>query len=258
MSEPFAGIRNFRELLKRGDRPLGISASFNDPLITEALADSVDFFWYDLEHSKLDPSALSAHMLAARGRAKAAIVRVASTDPAVVKPVLDAGADGIVLAQVTSVDEVRRLVDGCLYLPDGHRGVGPRVPTNYDRADFSYFAEANRNIFTAVMLETADALAAVEEIVRVPRLDSVVIGPTDLSFSLGVAGRKQGPEVSAAIDRVAAAAHAAGVSVGSGMEADPAFATWLFEHGVDWIQYGCDFHHLIRSIDSGIAEIRHA
>jgi len=130
----FRGMRWFREQLAAGTPQIGAAVTFSDPLLSDALADSVDFLWYDLEHTGLDPGALNAHLLAARGKETASIVRLADVHPAALKPVLDAGAEGIVAAQVRTADEVEQLVRNCMYPSQGARGAGPRVPTNYGLA----------------------------------------------------------------------------------------------------------------------------
>lgn len=253
----FEGMRRFRAQLATGAPQICGAVTFNDPLVSDALADSVDMLWYDLEHNALDPAALNAHLLAARYKQTATIVRVADVHPAVLKPVLDAGATGIVAAQVHTVDEVEQLVRNCMYPPDGTRGCGPRVPTNFGRAGgTAYLRMANQTIFTSVMIETAEALDAIDQIVRVPRLDSVVIGPSDLAGAIDQLDRVDGPAVNEAIDRVIAAAKAAGIYVGMGMPADTRFASTMIARGVNWIQFGSDFEYMIQHIDANVESLR--
>ena len=94
-----------------------------------------------------------------------------------IKPVLDAGASGIVVPQVRSVEEVQQVVADCRYPPLGQRGFGPLIPTNYGRdgGDVEYAERANAGIYVSVMIETAEALDALDQIVAVPGLDGVVI-----------------------------------------------------------------------------------
>src|SRR5437764_3084793 len=126
-------IVHFRERLRAGDVCIGASITLADPHVTAALADSVDFFWIDLEHSTMSPEALNGHLLAARSKNKPALVRVTGSGTPFIKPVLDAGADGIIVPQVRTAAEVYRIVRDCRYPPIGHRGYGPRVTSNYGR-----------------------------------------------------------------------------------------------------------------------------
>lgn len=241
-------IETFRYKLSRGHVCIGASITYTDPLVTDALGHSADFFWIDLEHSAMSPEALSGHLLAARSRAVPALVRVPSSETSWIKPVLDAGAPGIIVPQVKSVEEVRRVVADCRYAPMGHRGFGPRVPADYGRkGDKEYVEWANRNVFVAVQIETLKALEAIDEIVQVKGLDSVVIGPWDLSSALGVLGEVEHPKVVEAIVSIAAKAKAAGIHVGAGMPGDPDYACTMAGRGVQWLQVGSDFSYLIRS-----------
>jgi len=249
-------IESFREAMRAGRLQVGTAIGFSDPLVSDALAGSLDFLWIDLEHCPLGPEALAGHLLAARARAKPAIVRVPAAGTAFVKPVLDLGADGIIVPQVRTVEEVRQSVADCRYPPEGTRGFGPRVPSNYGRVPTPEFvAAANRGVFAAVMIETAEALAAIDGIVRVPGLDSVVLGPWDLSGALGVLGDVGHPRVLSAIDRVVAAARGAGIFVGAGMGVSVDFAVSMAERGCQWLQLGGDYGYLVWAADRLVAAL---
>ncbi len=240
-------INKFRADLKAGRTCLGASVSLSDPLVSEALCDSVDFLWIDLEHSPMSPEALNGHLLAARGKRIPALVRVAAAFTPLIKGALDSGAEGIIVPQVRSVTEVRQVVNDCRYPPQGLRGYGPRVPSGYGRHGGRAFSEQeNRDVFVSVMIETAEALAALDDILAIPGLDSIVIGPQDLSFSLGYPGDPEDPHVVSAIDTIIAKARAAGRYVGAGMGASAAYAHDLAQRGVQWLQVGgdCDLMRL--------------
>jgi 2-keto-3-deoxy-L-rhamnonate aldolase RhmA len=246
----FEAIIRFRQKLEAGKLCLGPAITMADPLITEALADSVDFVWLDLEHTPMSPEAVKGHMLAARSKGIPAIVRVPGSGTPFIKPFLDAGAEGIVVPQVRSVEEVRQIVDDCRYPPLGRRGYGPRVPGNYGRDGGSEYAiRANQHLFVAVQIETVEAVEAIDGIVAVPGLDSVVLGPWDLTASLGVLGQLDHPKVVAAIETVIASGRAAGLHIGSGMGADPNYAALMARRGVQWIQAGGDYSYLVKYAD---------
>ncbi|MGD2156606.1 MAG: aldolase/citrate lyase family protein [Anaerolineales bacterium] len=247
-------IIKFREALKGGRICVGAGITFSDPLVTDTLGSSVDFIWIDLEHGGMSPEALGGHLLACRARNVPGFVRVPGGGTSIVKPVLDLGADGVIVPQVRSVEEIRQLVDDCRYPPLGHRGFGPRVPSNYTRDEGEDYVErANRNVFVAVMIETAEAMDALDDILAVPGLDSVVIGPKDLSWAIGTKGDVLHPQSMEAMRTVATKARAAGRFIGAGMGPDPEFAFKLAQLGVQWMQLGLDCAHLVKSFDTALA-----
>jgi len=250
-------ILRFRQRMSAGDICIGPSITFADPTVSDALGDSVDFLWIDLEHSAMSPAALQGHFLAARNHQIPALVRVPGSDTPFIKPVLDSGADGIIVPQVRSAAEVQHVVDDCRYPPFGRRGYGPRVPSNYGRdGGAEYVARANEAIFVAAQIENREGVAAIDEIVAIPGLDSIVLGPSDLSMSLGHPGNPEHPDVVSAIDHVIATARRAGLFVGSGMGPDANYAVTMARRGAQWLQVGGDFSYMIAYADQMTAHIR--
>jgi len=250
-------ISRFRDKLKSGRVCLGASITLTDPMVSDALGDSVDFLWIDLEHSGMSAETLSRHLLAARSRGVPGLARVPAGETPFIKPALDAGADGIIVPQVRTVDEVKRAVTDCRYPPLGRRGYGPRVPSNYGRdGGKEYVERANRNLFVSVQIETAEALEAIDGILAVPGLDSLVIGPWDLSGALGVLGEVEHPKVVAAIETIVAKTRAAGLFVGAGMGPDPECAAVMAKRGVQWLQIGDDYGYLVHCMDWITSSVR--
>src|SRR5437879_5346021 len=118
----FCNIDKFREKLRSGRVCLGAGVSFTDAAATEALCDSVDFLWIDLEHTPIDFESLQGHLIAARAGGAPALVRVPSGAVAWVKRALDIGAEGVILPQARSVAEIEGFVSACRYPPHGQRG----------------------------------------------------------------------------------------------------------------------------------------
>ena len=250
-------IERFRQCLQSGRVCLGSSITLSDPLVSDALADSVDFFWIDLEHSPMSPEALNGHLMSARLRKVPSLVRIPGVGSHFVKAVLDAGADGIIVPQIRTAEEVKRVVSDCRYPPVGTRGYGPRVPSNYGRdGGKEYIRRADKGVFVSVQIETAEALDSIGEIVAVPGLDSVVIGPNDLSGALGMLGDVENPKVVAAMETIISRARAAGLFVGAGLGPDPNYACVLAERGVQWMHLGCDWSYLVCHMDQLVSSVR--
>jgi len=238
--------KTFRAKLARGEPCIGPSITLSDPVVTEALAPESDLLWIDTEHTPMSLESVNAHLLAARACLTPAFVRVPGNDTPAIKRLLDMGVDGLIIPQVKSVSEVERAVADMRYPPAGRRGFGPRRPADYGRMPLeTHIQTANESVFAAVQIETAEALECVEAIAAVPGLDSIVLGPMDLSGALGRLGDVGHPTVETAMDRVIAAGGAAGIAVGIGMGADSRLAEKWISRGVHWVQLGCDFEYLI-------------
>lgn len=253
----FTAIRKFRDQLKAGRLCLGTGITLSDPAVIEALADSVDFFWIDLEHSPTSLESLFAHLVAARAGGVAALVRVPGSETAWIKRVLDTGATGLIVPQVRSSEEVRQVVAACRYPPQGTRGYGPRRADNYGRAGGpDYLRRANEDLFVAVQIENVEAVNAIDAIVAVPGLDAIALGPYDLSASLGLFGQITHPRVREAMATVVKKARQAGRFVGTGLGPNDDHALMFAEMGVQWLQCGGDYGYMIVFVEQLFARIR--
>lgn len=253
----FETCEHFRSKMDRGQLCLGAGITLRDSSIVEALAPAVDFFWIDLEHTHLSYETVLAHLIAARAGGVPALVRVRGSDTPHIKPLLDIGVSGIVVPQVQSVAEVRQVVEACRYAPLGNRGFGPRRAADYGRkAGVDWMQHTNRQLFVAVQIENASALHEVEQIAKIDGLDSLALGPYDLSIALGHAGELQHPEVLAAIERIIRAARECGKYIGSGMAAYAGDALTAAARGVQWIQCGDDYGYMLAHATQLLDEIR--
>jgi 2-dehydro-3-deoxyglucarate aldolase/4-hydroxy-2-oxoheptanedioate aldolase len=250
-------INSMRAKLRAGEIALGAGITLTDPTVTEALAASVDFVWIDMEHNPITAPTVLGHLIAARAGGAASLVRIPSADVGWVKRVLDCGAEGIILPRAYSAREAADFVSSCRYPPLGTRGFGPRRPMQYGRlAQEEYLEQANRDVFVAVQVETVELLADLDEVLKLDGLDSLVLGPQDLSGSMGRLGQTTTADVVAAMKTVASKAKAAGKFVGSGLGANPEFARLLIDCGVQWLQVGSDFEYMIQACQQTFDAIR--
>src|SRR5206468_751155 len=160
---------------------------------------------------------VQGHLMATKGSEAVGLVRVAWNDPVLIKPVLDIGAAGVIVPFVRTAEEARLAVAACRYPPQGIRGYGPRRPTNYGRLGGPEYCQmANDAVLVHVQIEHADAVRNLDEILAVPGIFAVIIGPNDLAASLGYTGQSRHPEVLKIIDVVIAKAAKARIPVGLG------------------------------------------
>jgi 2-dehydro-3-deoxyglucarate aldolase len=204
---------HFRQRLKSGERLIGTMITLASAETTEVLA-SVGFDWFflDNEHSPLEAPHLQRIIQAAGSTP--CIVRVSHSAEVPIKKALDIGAAGIIAPQVNSAEQAAQVVSWAKYAPLGTRGVGIGRAHGYGLKFQEYVNSANDDVAVVVQAEHVDAVNHIEAIVQGPGVDAVLIGPYDLSASLGRLGEVTHPEVVAAIDRVTQACHAAHMPLG--------------------------------------------
>ena len=167
----------------------------------------------DAEHGPLETRELLG-ILQSVGDKAACIVRVPEAAELPIKKALDLGAHGIIVPQVNSADQARRIVQSAKYAPIGQRGLGIARAHRYGLKVREYMQSANDDTAVIVQAEHRDAVADIDAIVRVDGVDGVLIGPYDLSASLGLPGAVDHPDVRAAIERVRTACQAVGLPLG--------------------------------------------
>jgi 2-dehydro-3-deoxyglucarate aldolase len=172
-----------------------------------------DWLFIDAEHSTLDPHDLQA-LFQACADAVPCVVRLPALDEIAVKKTLDAGAAGLIVPQVHNAGQVEKLVKWGRYYPAGSRGLGFGRAQGYGHSVGEYLGRANDDILLSVQAESAEAVRNIESIVMVEGLDAVLVGPYDLSASMGLPGQVDHPEVQAAIQQVARVCSEAGMPVG--------------------------------------------
>jgi 2-keto-3-deoxy-L-rhamnonate aldolase RhmA len=204
----------FRARLKRREVLLGTMVTLASPASAEVLAAlGFDWLFVDAEHGPLETRELTG-ILQAVGDKAACIVRVPEAAEVPNKKVLDLGAHGIIVPQVNSAEQAANVVKWARYAPEGTRGVGLARAHGYGLRFREYLGAANRETAVIVQAEHVRAVENIDAIVRVPGVDAVLLGPYDLSASLGKMGEIDHPEVVAAIGRVMDACNAAGMPLG--------------------------------------------
>lgn len=215
MTEPVIG--KLARALKAG----GVFSAWvgiNDPQIAEALArEDFDAVTLDMQHGAVDLVGAARAILSVALAGKPAVVRVGVGDFAAANRIADAGAAGIIAPMVNSVADARAFADAMKFPPLGRRSWGPRACGPLSGfVGPAYLHEANAITLAIAMIETREALAAVDDILAVPGIDGVFVGPSDLSIALANGGAvdPRGPAVAAALSRIVAAARERGKFAG--------------------------------------------
>jgi 2-keto-3-deoxy-L-rhamnonate aldolase RhmA len=254
-----------RALLDRMKDPsaamvVGGHVFLTDPSISEAMAGyGYDFIWIDGEHGPFDKNTLLSHVVFANEGGAAAFVRVPKNDPDVIKPILEMGIDGIIIPQVKSAEEAKAALSACLYPPRGIRGFGPRRAIKYNAMSMGdYLSDADDSFLRILQIEHVDAVRHIDEIVALDGLDALIIGPMDLSSSIGLLGKPLAPEVVELGVKTIKAAKRHGIPCGVSIGPDATLINAWKKAGVDFISCGDDVSFLQIGAAKTIAAIRKA
>lgn len=211
---------------------VGAVITLTDPTVTELAGDcGMDFVWIDAEHAAFNLETIKNLLIAARASNCAAFVRVSGNDPNQIKVVLDMAPAGIIIPMVNNAADARKVRENCKYPPCGRRGCGVRRATRYGAVAFDeYLRRSEYTPWVIVQVEHLDAVRNLDEILEEPGIDSICVGPCDLSGSMGILNQMENPELNAILDDVCGKVKAHGKILGT---AAGNFPRWR-DRGVDW------------------------
>jgi 2-dehydro-3-deoxyglucarate aldolase/4-hydroxy-2-oxoheptanedioate aldolase len=193
---------NFRTRLAKRERLIGTLLTLPLPALAEMCADAgFDWLFLDMEHGALDLHDVQCIAQAVNDKCPC-VVRVPINERMWIGKVLDLGVAGIILPQVNRAEDAQRAVFAAKYPPQGGRGVGVGRASRYGADLQNYLRNANDETALIVQIEHREAVENVEAIVNVAGVDALMLGPFDLSGSLGKLGQIDAPETQAAIARV--------------------------------------------------------
>jgi 2-keto-3-deoxy-L-rhamnonate aldolase RhmA len=242
-----------RAWLRSGGRKLGTIVTIDHPAIVEiAGLAGFQWLWIDGEHGRFNE--VSAAIACAVGTGRTPMfVRLPDRSETAIKRFLDIGCDGIILPQVSSLEEVEEIARAALYPPRGERSVGIARAQGYGVR----FAECleRRDYAIVVQIESVAGVKNAEAIAGHTAVDAVVIGPYDLSGSFGIPGQIEAPQVMESIAKVQAICKAAGKPCGI-FAATAEKATVYAEAGFDLIAVGMDCSVLLSGYKTMLEAIR--
>ncbi len=231
----------FKQALIEGNRVIGCWSSFGEAVTAEIMGTAgFDWLVIDGEHAPNDIRSIRDQLMALAASPTHPVVRVPIGDTALIKMVLDVGAQTVLVPMVESAEQARELVRACRYPPEGVRGVGAGAAraTGYGSAS-NYIQTVDAQICLLVQVENRAGMAALDDILSVEGVDGVFIGPADLSTDMGFQGNSAAPEVQAAIadaiKRIRAAGKAPGI-LGTNDEANQAY----MDMGAQFLAVGID------------------
>jgi 2-keto-3-deoxy-L-rhamnonate aldolase RhmA len=237
----------FAERIRAGE-PLSAGwVSLGHPRVAEIVAlAGYDFVIVDVEHTPMSLETLDDVVRAIELRGVPTVVRVPWNDPVELKRVLDIGVAGVMIPMVETAAAAEEAVDAMTYPPDGMRGVAGSRATSYGLEFAEYLERADDDLVAILQIETLPGVENAADISRVEGVDSLFVGPSDLSASLGVAGAWDDEAVLEAIDDVLGASE---VPVGSLAVTEEGIEQWV-ERGFDWVIAGVDSRNLLAGSQS--------
>lgn len=231
----------FKQALAAGRAQVGLWLSLAQPYAAEACA-TAGFQWLliDGEHAPNDVRSTLAQLQAVAAYPAQPVVRAVTGDTALIKQLLDIGAQNLLVPMVDTPEQARALVAATRYPPEGIRGVGAAVArASRWGARRDYLGAANDEVCLLVQAETKTALTHLAAICAVDGVDGVFIGPADLAASMGHRGAPGHPEVQAAIDQAIRTIVASGKAAGS-LTGDAKLARHYLELGATFVAVGID------------------
>ena len=198
----------------RGEVTHGAWLSVPSSFSAEVMAhQGFDWLCIDMQHGLVDYQVALTMLQAISTTDTVPLVRVPWNEPGIIGKVLDAGALGVIVPMVNSVEEAKAAVAACRYFPQGSRSFGPTRVGYY--AGANYFGEANNEVACIPMIETKQAVERLDDILSVPGINAVYVGPADLSITLGLPpGMDNGGAFEEARIRIAERCAAHGVTAG--------------------------------------------
>ena len=245
-----------REIWARGEAVvngwLSIPSSFSAEVMAHQGFDSLTV---DMQHGVVDYQ-MGVSMLQGISTTEVIpLARIPWNDPARIMKILDAGAYGVICPMINTREQAEALVQACKYPPRGYRSWGPVRASLYMGGD--YGDHANDDVIVMPMIETAEAVKNIDDILSVPGVDAIYVGPSDLSLALGLKPRpdQTDPPVVEAQQLIARACKKHGVIAGI-HNATAAYAVKMIEQGYQFVTLASDSRFMAAKAGEEVGVVR--
>ncbi len=246
--------RSLKHAMQTGTVCIGSWLTLGHPAIAEIMANSgFDWIAIDLEHSVITIREAEDLIRVIELCGVTPLVRLTSNNPDLIKRVLDAGAYGIIVPMIKSKTDAMKAVSSVYYPPRGQRGVGLARAQQYGEGFVRYRKWLENEVVVIVQIEHIDAVHHLHEILSVDGVDGFIVGPYDLSASMGYPGEFDHPEVVAAISEIKSVSRSlnkpGGIHV---IEPDPIQLQSRIAEGYTFIAYSLDIRMLAVTCRNGL------
>lgn len=251
----------FKSKLDSGKTLLGTFQQIPAGDVTEIIGFAgIDFVIIDTEHGMFGVDSAIHLVRACDAVGIASLIRVPHLTPSLITQALDFGASGVMVPMIQNRSSAELAVSAAKYHPDGTRGVCPfmRAASYYALDNPDYYKSANAGTAIVLQIEGREGIANLDEILEVPDVDGIFIGPFDLSQSLGIPGQVTDIRVINALKDIIKRASGKGIAVGN-FAVTLEQANYYIQQGVRFLAYSTDtamlteaFRNMRKSIQCGM------
>tara|TARA_E500000178_G_C16935709_1_gene713907 strand:+ start:454 stop:1221 length:768 start_codon:yes stop_codon:yes gene_type:complete len=249
---------SLKNKLKNNQISIGSWVMMSDPMSIEIMA-LAGFEWLvlDLEHTSIDLHTAENLIRTIQANKMTALVRVSKNEEVIIKKILDMGADGIVVPMVCSKQDAIKAVNFSKYPPKGNRGVGLYRASGYGTKFKEYKRWVDEELIIIAQIEHIDAVNNIEEIIKVDGIDGTLIGPYDLSSSMGYPGDFERKDVKDKIQKVLDKSKIHNIPSGFHIvDTNPEKLQLKIDQGCTFVAYGIDYFFLRDAAVKGMNKIK--
>ena len=249
---------NLKNKLQKNQLTLGSWITIGDSSVVEIMA-TAGFEWLciDMEHTAIDLETAKNLITTIQAKNMKALIRVSKNEEVIIKKVLDMGADGIIVPMVNSKEDAEKTISFAKYPPIGNRGVGLYRAQNYGTGFDEYKKWVENELVIIAQIEHIEAVNNIDEIISVDGIDGTIIGPYDLSGSMGNPGEYHRQDVKDAIEKVRVACEKRNFPYGFHViESNPEKLIERINEGCTFLAYSLDFFFLGDSVRNGMKKIK--
>lgn len=249
---------SLKQKLKNNELTIGSWIMMGNQMSVEVMA-LAGFEWLvvDIEHTSISMETAQILIATIQANNMKALVRVSKNEEVVIKKVLDMGADGIIVPMVNSKEDAKQAVGFAKYPPFGKRGVGLYRASKYGIGFEEYKKWVDEELVIIAQIEHIDAVNNIDEIIQVEGIDGTIIGPYDLSGSMGFPGEFEREDVKDAITKVLDSCKK--YSLPSGfhvVDTEPDELNMKIAQGCTFLAYGIDYFFMRDAAMNGMKQIK--
>lgn len=251
-------MSSLKQKLKNNELTIGSWIMMGNPMSVEVMA-LAGFEWLviDIEHTSIDLETAQSLITTIQANGIKALVRVSKNEEVVIKRILDMGADGIIVPMVCSKEDAKQAVEYAKYPPFGKRGVGLFRAQKYGTTFEEYKKWVNEELVIIAQIEHINAVGNIEEVINIEGIDGIIIGPYDLSGSMGCPGEFERDDVKEAVQQILDKCKKNNMPSGFHVvDTNPDNLKQKIDQGCTFLAYGIDYFFMRDAAMNGMNKLK--